>query len=281
MSIPNKKDLVLLGNLTFDQVYKIPKWPKQGTSNELISHRLSVGGIGNIIESTDFNKLKIFVEGNIGDDLAGETIKAYLKNKSIKHKLHSSTKPTSQALIVSSLSSEERTSFVNWGCGADPFVPTAKHTRWTHISYLDIIPSLDLNKIRENSDIVSADLCLSNPSRNTINSTLNKLQYLDYLFASESEFDPLITGYESIDLFKTFKLKCLIFHSRLETIIQYRDKGFQVNGKHSIINNIDVLGAGDAYCGNFILSQLNNKSLTKSAEFAHQKATEFILNRKI
>lgn len=279
MSIPNKYDLILLGNIVIDEIYCITQWPIEGTSNIFQSHKTSVGGIGNIIEAIKDSHLKIMVECVIGNDDNGKIIKKYLKRKNIKSNLHISDKETSKGLILSNLELKERTSFVNWGCGTEIFIPYKK-SKWSHVSYLDIIPSLDLKTIKTNSDIISADLCLSNPNIKTIDLLYNQLKYLDYLFISESEFKPFLNKKTISYIINEFKLKNLIYHTRNKTIIINKDKSKETL-EQPTFSNINVLGAGDAYCANFIKFKLNNKSKNDldAATYAHQQATKFVLSK--
>lgn len=288
MSTQNKYDLVLLGNIIIDEIYLVQKWPTQGTSNNFQSQKFSIGGIGNILEALKLDNLNIFVECCVGNDEHGNVIKKYLIDQQIKFKLHTSDKPTSKALILSSLELNERTSFVNWGCGNEIFSLENKPTKWTHISYLDIISPPDFKQIKRCSDIISADLCLSNPPCEIINLIKLQLQYIDYLFISESEIAAFIINYidknELLNFVNNYQLKCLIFHTRKKTIIIKNKQCVEIAASDQIINNSNVLGAGDAYCANFILYNLKyGNDLEKAAEHAHKQATKFVLvkNEKI
>ena len=286
MSTQNKYDLVLIGNLIVDQIYCVNNWHKQGTSNNLYCQYRAVGGLGNIINIIT-NKLNIFVEGVIGNDDNGEFIKEYLKPT--KHFLHTLNGQTSTALIVSNLEKGERTSFVNWGVGENKFAPTPYTSSWTHISYLDIIPNLDIKKIRKTSNIVSADLCLHNPTNLIKNKVLSQLQYLDYLIISKTE----LFSYLNIEIsnISKYKLKHLVVHCKEWTHILENNTYDKIINKNKILENINVLGAGDTYCANFILYQLTKEknstmlpsgrtTNTTAAEWAHNQTTDFLKKRK-
>lgn len=281
MSTQNKYDLILLGNMTVDDVYCLSEWAEEGTSNKFESYTQSVGALGNIIQALNNSGITIYIESIIGNDSNAEVIKTFIR--SFERKLHLSKKPTSKALILSNLKSKERTSFVNWGCGHDLIIPSTINVRWKHISYLDILPPLDLKESRQNSDIMSADLCLSNPSN--IESTINQLHYFDYLFASESEIYPLINNskdiFKLIDLVNSSNLKCLVFHTRTNTYLVYKNSYKKVKNNYPIIENVNVLGAGDVYCASFIKYQLNNTINDKQAvDYAHEQATKYIVLKK-
>lgn len=283
MLTQNKYDLVLLGNVIVDNVYRVPDWPQEGTSNNFLSHRVSIGGIGNVIAALP-NNLNILVEANVGQDQFGEIIKSYLKN--IKSNIKHSKKQTSQAVIISNLQSKERTSFVNWGCAEDKLSISDFKTKWAHVCYLDKT-ILDLDKVRKNSDFVSADLCLSNPSKKTLRYVLNQLKYIDYLFVSTAEKKALIDNIyvkDISDIIKTYGLKCLVIHTERDSFIIGKDV-MASTSSHAVVENLDVLGAGDAYCAGFILYYLSNKDENEieAAKQAHDHATKFLIrqNEKI
>jgi sugar/nucleoside kinase (ribokinase family) len=274
-----KYDLRLIGNIIIDDVYKIDSWPKENTSNKFTTQKLSIGGIGNIIRALHEKDMDIIAEGNIGKDKPGHLIENFCLDHNIARELYWCDKPTSKALI---LSGKDRTSFVNWGCGTDILNPSPTNAKWTHICYLDIIPTIDVSYIKKYSDIVSADLCLSNPSKENIELVLNQLQHLDYLIVSETEFEPLSYGLLDISNFiEKYNLKNLILHTKYKTIIANNNSLDQVMNNHAIVENIDVLGAGDVYCANFIYSQLfNGLNLSDTVKSAHIAATNHILSYK-
>jgi sugar/nucleoside kinase (ribokinase family) len=281
MSIQDEYDLTILGNAIVDDIYCTSTWAKEGTSNTFESYKTAIGGIGNIVKALDGSNLKILAETVIGNDSDGNKIIKYFESKKIDTNAKKSLLPTSRALILSNLKSKERTSFVSWGCGQDAITPSCKKTKWTHISYLDTLAPFDIKEIRKNSTIISADLCLSNPPTDVIETTLQQLSYLDYLFISETEAEWLIGKKISIssgfDFIEKYRLKTLIYHTKLKTIIINSESYIEVPGLHLTIENINVLGAGDAYCAGFIYYQLkNNENAINAALWAHESATKFI-----
>jgi sugar/nucleoside kinase (ribokinase family) len=281
MSIQNEYDLILIGNIVIDNIYYIDSDIKEGTSNILLSNKISIGGIGNIVNILLNKKLTLFVNSILGNDENSNIIKDYFNINSVDANFKISNNQTSNALIISNLKSNERTSFVNWGNGDELYsVPNIK-SKWIHISYLDICSKLNIQNIKNN--IISADLCLSNPSIKIVKLVKKQLQYLNYLFISETEIIPLI-GSDNIfdiqDFINKYKLECLIFHRKNKTMIF--DNGiYQETNIQPLIQGVDVLGAGDIYCANFIYYMLNNTQPNKinAADFAHKQTSEFLLNR--
>lgn len=285
MSTLNKYDLLLIGNITIDEVYETSHWAREGTSNDFKSYKQAVGGLGNIIQALKNSKLQISIIGNVGNNNDGKIIKKFLTKEKINHNLSVCNDMTSKALIITNTKSKERTSFVNWGCGKSDIEIANIKSNWAHISYLDIVPYLNFKKIKETSDYISADLCLSSPSQITITKILNQLQYLDYLFVSESEINSITNGeqevYKIMELVSQYGLKNLVFHKREETLIVSPKSYKHVTNNQPILENISVLGAGDAYCANFIKYQLlhdfNNE---KAATYAHEEATKFLVLKR-
>src|ERR1700676_2067343 len=102
MSIQFKYDLVLIGNIIVDNIYYISQWPDQGSSNQFLFHKMSIGGIGNIIDALSKESINIFAESIIGKNNNGKIIIKYLQKNNIKNKLYKSSLPTSNAIILSS-----------------------------------------------------------------------------------------------------------------------------------------------------------------------------------
>lgn len=278
MSTQNKYDLVLLGNAIVDNIYCLTDWANEGTSNSFSNYYNSIGGIGNIIQALKDSKLNMKIECSIGNDLNGQMVKQYFDQLLIDNYLHASKNSTSQALILANVKSNERTSFVNWGCGNDPIV-TSNLSRWTHISYLDIIYKINVEALRTHSDVISADLCLSSPTKEVVEAVHYQLQFIDYLFASESELSAIIKNSPE-ELITEHNLSCLVYHKRDRTFIFDKQGCQEIMGTHKLEAQAQVLGAGDAYCANFILSKLNGSTSNEEAALqAHKQATKFILER--
>lgn len=271
MSTQSEDDLVLVGNITVDDVYQIQGWPLGGTSNTYSSNRKSVGGLGNIVDALD-GRLLVTVNAMIGNDNDGEFVKYYLRNKGIgfDEVLEPwGPKTTTKALIFSDTKNNERTSFVEWGCGKLPYTPKWRKAKWAHMSYIDILPDINMRALRESCGTLSTDVCLSTPPPGG----LPKLKDFDYLFISEVEAKAY--GESIYDLGPT-----VVCHTREDTTITWKNGSEKVKGRHKTVENIDVLGAGDAYVAGFILNMLKGESLAGSAQEAHEEATRFLLNRR-
>lgn len=279
MSIPNEYDLLLLGNLIIDEVYSISDWDgEEGTSNLFKSHRTSIGGIGNLIRALSGSQLEILVEASIGHSHREMVENALSKVNKILHH----AKKSSEALILANIQSSERTSFVNWSAPQIHLSEDIK-AKWAHISYLDTSLPFDFEDLRKRVEIISADLCLSNPTRNQRDFILSELHNLDVLFVSKSELRPLLMNSDfTIGNFIRFinhhRLKNLVYHSKYQTIL-VRGNGCHFIHNDDIIDNVNVLGAGDVFSANFIWHQLINPelSMNKSIEFAHGQTLNYLI----
>jgi sugar/nucleoside kinase (ribokinase family) len=276
MLTQNKLDLNLIGNMVVDEVYYINGWPSEGTSNVYDKHREAIGGIGNILSALDLEGLNILAQYVVGEeDLNSIKIQSFINDKKIPVNVSISKNPTSKAVILSDLLKTERTSFVNWGCGYDKIDICDIRSRWSHISYMDIISLPNIDKIRGQSDILSADLCLSNPSNETREKVLDNLKFLDYLFISYSE----LHGYSSIEDLLNCGVKQIVLHKDKFSVL----KGLMnciITNNAGHDNHIDVLGAGDVYCAKVIENMLKETAIIDSIKAAHNQTSEYLLNRK-
>lgn len=276
--------LNLIGNLILDDVYTVDYWPDENTSNEFNKNYKNIGGIGNILKALDPYDIEIGITAKLGGDENGTYYDKdghYISSKLRANyfDLQLSNAPTSKAIILSS--PNERTSFVNWGCGKEvPEINQNNNVHWTHISYLDIIPDINLENIK--SDVISVDLCLSNPGWPTINKICKQLQYIDFLIISNTEYNCFFDEYK---LKNGIISNVLIKHSKYETLvsnINVPGKYNSIPNENKIINKANVLGAGDVYCGNFIANMMyykdvhNYENIKNAVKLAHYYASEYV-----
>lgn len=289
MSTQNKLDLLLIGNLVVDEIYRIDGWPLPNTSNAFSTHKRSLGGIGNLLEALRGSGFKIGVEASRGDDLDGywasnKLADMYAKGCLEDWNLTPFDEPTSQAVVLSDAKGGVRTSFVRWGCGKRAIPVNPRPAKWAHVSYLDMMPQISLDALRKEVDILSADLCLSSqPCREAINANL---KLMDYLFLSDAEIGGLVgegipASQAVAEVAKPNPSLRVLCHSLEGTFMAAgNDVEFVPSGVERI-ENIDVLGAGDAYCANFIRHMLSEgtKDYPGAIKNAHAKATEFLMKR--
>ena len=145
-----------------------------------------------------------------------------------------------------------------------------RESRISHILYINELPELEfLSKL---SGIVSADTCVGKDV------DLGLLKYLDYLFISDddaSRIDQIIRQMKGIT----------ILHSPTGSIIFDRqNKVFEYQiPKQYMVNNVNVLGAGDMFASYFLYAILRQQDLQSAIEFAHIHTSQLIAfkNEKI
>jgi len=184
----------------------------------------------------------------------------------------------------------QRTSFVEWNDGVDGAGLLPVQSRWTHISYLDVLRNLDMDGIRDVSETVSADLCLSDPEHGESERMMEYAEQVDVLFMSSAE---LYTHGHNIGLTKVEGIGHMMKELREMTgvkILVCHDDGFSAavtatNGPiqvaTTVVRNVDVTGAGDLFTGFFIRSALEKKGVEGSLSFANENVGIILRERII
>ena len=138
--------------------------------------------------------------------------------------------------------------------------PKPIDAKWHHIMYLNQLK--DKSFIKDLNGIVSADLTAGDMN------IKNELRYIDYLFISEE------------DLF--MDVKELAKLTRGYVILHYPSGSMCTNGEEQyaftteVKDNINVLGAGDAFAACFISNMLNTDDIEKSLEKAHEQTLKVL-----
>lgn len=134
-----------------------------------------------------------------------------------------------------------------------------KKSKISHICYINEIKKL--NFIKKIKEIKTADLCTGK--------TISNYNFIDYLFVSGEDLK-LLKNYKKFE-------KTLIVHNP-EYSWTNKNKHFYLN-KKNIINNANVLGAGDYFAACYIYGILNNINEDKILEYAHTKTSKYIRQR--
>ena len=145
-----------------------------------------------------------------------------------------------------------------------------RESKISHVLYINELPKLDfLSKL---SGIVSADTCAGKDV------DLSLLKYIDYLFISDDDagqIDQIICHTKGIT----------ILHSPTGSIIfEGQNKIFEYQvPKQYMVNNVNVLGAGDMFASYFLYATLRQQELRSAIEFAHTHTSQLIAlqNEKI
>jgi sugar/nucleoside kinase (ribokinase family) len=179
---------------------------------------------------------------------------------------------------MSNLAANERTSFVDWGCGMSPIRVTPK-ADWAHISYLDISRAAIVGP---NRPVVSADLCLSDPSPQNLRHLRECLGNVDFLFVSATEVAAYFPGKSASQAVKELCLlgvKAVIFHERHQTLVANAERMAVIPNPVGALEGIDVLGAGDIYCASFIRCMIEGSGPEVAANDAHERTFEILKRR--
>lgn len=286
-------DIGLYGNLILDNTYCVKEYLHE-ESNICYGKKMSPGAIANVAVAIArlSPELSINVQSKLGQDIPGRYIKKWFASlkkmgyNNVNMSITESLKPTSEAVIISDLTDKTRSSIVNWGACQDISVVDGPRSRWSHILYVDKLPNLDLNSLKNLSkdSIISIDLCSSNQSGQTKEKILSMLPYVDYVFASSEEGACLIGEEKEFDTaLKIGKL------ARGWAIIHSPDGSYVSNGSHKqtrsyrvqnkIKKSVNVLGAGDNFAAAFITRKIQKETtVEESVRFAHEEATKYILN---
>lgn len=275
--------VTLVGNLILDTVYLVPGAVKANTSNECKSSYESAGGIFNLVGPLKKRGREVELISRVGKDRVGQVIKELIAE--VPSNLRIDDGSSSSAVIISSLHSNQRTSFVSWGACTRQDLKTVRHKDWVHLCYLDRMPYIDKNTMKmlrhQNQRVhVSADLCLEEHSEAERKRILDCLPYIDYLFLSETEAVSLC---DNLDRAETAKQlggsvrNCCIIHSPEHSLVS---DGVRLlfNQVEDIVDGVNVLGAGDMLCahviGDLFDSSKNISEVTSSVSRAHKKISE-------
>jgi sugar/nucleoside kinase (ribokinase family) len=137
------------------------------------------------------------------------------------------------------------------------------NSKWSHVLYLNQLPELPfIKKLSGISEVVSADIS----SGGSI--PYEYLKYIDFLFISEE------------DLKISFSDLCK--QTKGWVILHYPSGSSSSNGKETVkvsnevVKNLNVLGAGDIFCSNFINEMLLSNNIKKSLKYSHNATSNFL-----
>ena len=143
-------------------------------------------------------------------------------------------------------------------------IKSTESSKWNHIMYLNKIE--DPSFINNLDGIISADLTSGN---------MNNLQFLstiDYLFVSDED---MFMGLQEL----ATKVKgWVILHSPHGSVCHNGKDSFKT--KTEVVDNLNVLGAGDFFAAGFISHMLKtNDKIKECVSFAHKNTTKILLRR--
>jgi len=170
-----------------------------------------------------------------------------------------------EALILVNKEKAERSSIAN--LNQIERNPIIKDSKWSHILYVNELDNLSYFKdIRDKSDIVSIDICKGKPFNQ-----ISILKYVDYFFISDEDLFMDIN-----ELVKKVKGWVILHHKGGSRCVS-KEKSFDISTP--VIDNINVLGAGDMFAAatiNCILNTVDKCNLQNNIKEAHSITSKIL-----
>jgi len=282
-------DITIYGNIIVDNVYCVEKFI-EGGSNKTESHYTTVGAIGNMIGAfNDLDKnLRVNITGLVGNDYNGSYAKHWFGNyfklygTPMETNLTTTSTPTSTALVISDLSTNQRTSSVIWGACTKLTYAVDYNSKWCHFMYIDTLINITNEQLKTLSKdtIISVDFCLSELSDSQRTRIFELLPYVDYALISDTEAKTLTQKVNEEDM-----ALLLGAYTKVGAIV-HSPHGSWISGGRTVekyasnyINDqgLNVLGAGDIFTASWIYKMLNENDIEAATIFAHSHTTETLL----
>ena len=164
-----------------------------------------------------------------------------------------------EALILVNKEKTERASIANLNQSRRN--PVIRNSNWSHILYVNELDDLSfIKRVREKSDIVSIDVCKGKKFNQ-----LSILKYVDYFFISDEDLFIDINELAS-------KIKgWVILHHKGGSRCVCMKESFEI--KTPVLDNINVLGAGDMFAAaviNSILNTVDKSNMRNNIKEAHE-----------
>lgn len=266
--------IIIYGNFFVDHIYHLNESIKNDQNNNVKFMDKAYGGVINFYKPLKEEAHDFTISFTLGNDETGKFFKRKTKkNFQIKFKKGR----TSQANIFIDKRDSTRTSFAEKGISNTHNVINFHKSDWFHVSYLDLLSNLNLEKLKHiqgKANIMSCDLGLNCSTSQEINLIKKKLKFFNYLIISNHElrcYFPSDSTLESIKASKKYVPE-IIVHSAEKIWI---NEDCIINNK--IYKNINPLGAGDFFCAKFIVNMLNsNNNKFLSASYANKTTRNFL-----
>lgn len=189
--------------------------------------------------------MKLKLLGNATQDWIGDTkfiekrpggVHTIRKHLKVKHGFY----PTEDSDVTITIGPDGK-KYSQWSTEFRDVGNKFSHSEWTHISYLDML-DLDMDKVKESSDIISADLCLEGHTEEQIETIAPMLEYLDWLIGSTEELK---------DLAPLAPASCIIIE-KTKKYIYMRDGDVLMRFDNRFIEVKNPIGAGDVWVAEFL-----------------------------
>ena len=206
-------------------------------------------------------------DGNITYKSVGGVANVWLMLSKICKNYQVNIEPTNigEALILVDKEKAERASIANLNQkNRDPII---RDSTWSHILYVNELNDLSfIKEVRDKSKIVSIDIC-----KGKIFNQLSILKHVDYFFISDEDLFMDIKDLAS-------KVRgWVILHHKAGSLCVSKDKSFTI--KTPVLDNINVLGAGDMFAAatiNCILNGVDKSDLQNNIKEAHRVTSNIL-----
>lgn len=273
----DSNSLLIAGNSYFDIVVTNQKHVASG-SNSRGEIQLALGGVFNISRALVELEIKHGIYTLVGSPINKENLWQFAQYGSTLNledfldvKVRFDSEFMCRAIINQDIEGASRTSIVKNGVGRNLQPLIGSSFSHQHISYIDNLPNFSafsLSQMRQDGQFISVDLCLNDPSESEIDLTLGKIEKVDLVIMSESEFEGLflkkcsLKSVESI----TNSIENLIVHGEGRIIIRTQDILEEVPGTRKDVTK--VLGLGDRFISYFYASFLDDIDIVFAARTA-------------
>lgn len=273
----DSNSLLISGNSYFDIVVSNQKRVANG-SNSRGEIQLALGGVFNLSRSLVELGIKHGLYTLVGSPVNKENIWHFAQfgfatnlESFIDFKVRFDDEFMCRAVINQDIEGASRTSIVNNGVSRNLLPLNDSSFSHHHISYIDNLPHFsahNLSQMRQDGQFISVDLCLNDPSESEIDLTLGKIEKVNLVIMSESEFVGLFLKKCNLKNIESIpnSIGNLIVHGESRIIIRTQNILEEVSGKRK--NVTKVLGLGDRFVSYFYASFLEDSDVAFAARTA-------------
>jgi len=178
-----------------------------------------------------------------------------------------SVEPTNigEALILVNKEKAERASIAN--LNLKNRTPIIRESSWSHILYINELDDLSfIKEARKKSNIISTDIC-----KGRVLKDLSVLKYIDYFFISDEDL------FMDMNELASKVRGWVILHDKGGSTCMNCERSFNI--KMPVIDNINVLGAGDMFAAavmSTILNNVENFDLENNIKEAHTVTSKLL-----
>jgi sugar/nucleoside kinase (ribokinase family) len=267
-------ELVISGSSFFDVVLELDGIKEEGLNNRA-EVSIQLGGVFNIARMLSTLNINFNLFTLVGSPVTQQNIQQIAQiEKFTWEQIECSFSEGDMCRAVITIDNvlSSRTSYVQPGVSKKYAPKTMPSSNFHHISYLDYLDCYDvalLKNLRQKCNFISADLCKNNPNLYEITTLINKLQYIDLLIISDSEFKAYFQNDENfLKISSDQKLGLnLVVHS--PTYVDIYKEGSKMTQNGEFFENVNVLGMGDRFVAYFYSHYMKRDDIVSSSIMAY------------